>query len=173
MAQIVRNVPDGGLDEPPGWEAVTPAVDPLPVPGGWIYRTDPGGVVFVPDRTGKYPPAWIPAQSASGCAYSLWMMGGHRRPFKGSFGTSTRLRARVPARHGVLLRARMKKSVTVRSKPATVAGGGEPVRSEQDVLRDMKSRRSKAPAHDRPKCHARTGDRAKHPFAEPPSASKL
>jgi hypothetical protein len=50
MAQLVRNVPDGGLDEPPGWEAVTPAVDPLPVPGGWIYRTDPGGVVFVPDK---------------------------------------------------------------------------------------------------------------------------
>ena len=95
MAQLVRNVPDGGLDEPPGWEAVTPAVDPLPVSlaAGFI---GPIRVVSCSSltRTGKYPPAWIPAQSASGCAYSLWMMGGHRRPFKGSFGTSTRLRAR-------------------------------------------------------------------------------
>ena len=30
MAQIVRNVPDGGLDEPPGWEAVTAGVDGYP-----------------------------------------------------------------------------------------------------------------------------------------------
>jgi|SRR4051812_1945400 hypothetical protein len=33
----------------PTWEAVTDGVDRLPVPGGWIYRTD-RGVVFVPDR---------------------------------------------------------------------------------------------------------------------------
>ena len=31
------------------WEAVTAGVDRLPVPGGWIYRTD-RGVAFVPDR---------------------------------------------------------------------------------------------------------------------------
>ena len=43
MAQIVHNVPDNGLDEGPGWEAVTAGVDRLSVPGGWIYRTDPGG----------------------------------------------------------------------------------------------------------------------------------
>jgi hypothetical protein len=49
MAQTVHDIPDDGPDEQPTWEIVTPGVDRLPVPGGWIYRTD-RGVVFVPDK---------------------------------------------------------------------------------------------------------------------------
>ena len=48
-------------DEQPSWEPVTEGVDRLPVPGGWICRTDQG-VVFVPDKA-KKSPTWIPAQS--------------------------------------------------------------------------------------------------------------
>ena len=50
MTQIVHDVPDDGLDERPSWETVTTRVDRLPVPGRWIYRIDPGGVLFVPDK---------------------------------------------------------------------------------------------------------------------------
>ena len=39
----------GGNKGQPAWEAVTDGVDRLPIPGGWIYRTD-RGVVFVPDK---------------------------------------------------------------------------------------------------------------------------
>jgi hypothetical protein len=42
--------------------------------------------------------------------------------------------ARVRARHGVLLRARMRKSVTVKSKPTTVAPGRVTIAESGDHL---------------------------------------
>jgi hypothetical protein len=49
MAQFIHNAPDDGPKGQSDWETVTAGVDRLPVPGGWIYRTD-RGVVFVPDK---------------------------------------------------------------------------------------------------------------------------
>ena len=48
MSDIAGPV-SGGNKGQPAWEAVTDGVDRLPIPGGWIYRTD-RGVVFVPDK---------------------------------------------------------------------------------------------------------------------------
>ena len=48
MSDIAGPVSEGNKGRP-AWEAVTDGVDRLPIPGGWIYRTD-RGVVFVPDK---------------------------------------------------------------------------------------------------------------------------
>jgi len=48
MSDIAGPASEGNKDQP-AWEAVTDGVDRLPIPGGWIYRTD-RGVVFVPDQ---------------------------------------------------------------------------------------------------------------------------
>ena len=49
MAQIAPDTSDDGSKGQQAWKPVTDGVDRLPVPGGWIYRTD-RGVVFVPDK---------------------------------------------------------------------------------------------------------------------------
>jgi hypothetical protein len=49
MAEVIHDAPDDGPKGQPDWETVAAGVDRLPVPGGWIYRTD-RGVVFVPDK---------------------------------------------------------------------------------------------------------------------------
>ena len=77
MSDIAGPASEEGNKDQPAWEAVTGGVDRLPIPGGWIYRTD-RGVVFVPQGPGNFPHGYRGSRLARDACTTLGKIGQKR-----------------------------------------------------------------------------------------------